>query len=98
VPSDATLRAVAAMFQAAGERERLGLLIELSRGAKTVAELATAVRREPSLVSQQLRVLRLSRLVRGTRDGRFIRYELIDVHAYEILRTTLEHADSDRCS
>ena len=79
------------MFEAAGDPERLGLLLELACGAKTVNELAFAMGREPSLVSQQLRVLRLARLARGVRTGRHVRYELVDWRVQQLLELTLTH-------
>lgn len=89
MPSDAVLRSAALMLDAAGDAERLRLLVLLAERRSTVSELAAAVRRSPSLVSQQLRVLRLARLVCGVRQGRFIRYRLADHHAYRIVAAAI---------
>ena len=94
MPSDAVLRSAALMLEAAGDQERLRLLVALANGELTVIDLAAAVGRSPSLVSQQLRVLRLARLVRGVRDGRFVRYRLADGHAETVLSAILEHVRS----
>jgi DNA-binding transcriptional ArsR family regulator len=74
VPSDAVLRAAALTFEAAGDLQRLRLLVALTRSDQTVIELAATLSRAPSLISQQLRVLRRARLVHGKREGRFVRY------------------------
>jgi len=92
VPSDRALHAVAVMFGAAGDRDRLRLLVELVAGPRTVVALAAAVGKPRSRVSQQLRVLRIGRLVRGVRRGRFVFYELVGPHAQRMLASTLAHA------
>lgn len=85
LPDDAVLRSAALMFEAAGDVERLRLLVTLARRPRTVIALAKAVGRSPSLVSQQLRVLRGARLVRGERAGRFVRYSIADGHIERLL-------------
>ena len=95
--SDAVLRSAALMLEAAGDVERLRLLVALSSEERTVADLAAAVGRAPSLVSQQLRVLRLARLVQGVRDGRFVRYRLADGHAERVIEVILDHVARRGC-
>ncbi len=90
-PTLRTLNAAAAMFDAAGNVRRLRLLILLRERAHNVAEIAEAVSQAPSLVSHQLGVLRAARLVRGLRDGRFVRYELFDEHARHFVDAALAH-------
>ena len=76
MPSDAVFRSAALMLEAAGDVDRLRLLVALAEQERNVLDLAAAVGRPPSLVSQQLRVLRRARVVRGARAGRFVRYGL----------------------
>jgi len=80
------------MLGAAGSAQRLALLVLLHERSRTVAEMAAALQREPSLVSQHLGVLRIARLVRGMRHGRFVFYELFDDHARQFIDAALAHA------
>jgi len=91
-PTDRTLHAAAQMFEAAGSPQRLALLVLLRQEALTVADIAAAVKREPSLVSQHLGILRAARLVRGVRQGKFVVYELFDAHARQFIDSALAHA------
>ena len=91
-PSDAVLDDAARMFEAAGNTERLALLLLLREGPRSVSALAEALGREPSLVSQHLGVLRQARLARGVREGRFVRYELFDAHAHTFIESAIAHA------
>jgi DNA-binding transcriptional ArsR family regulator len=86
-----TLEEAAKMFEAAGDAQRLRLLLLLAEGPKSVAELAAQVERSPALVSQQLRVLRLARLARGVRDGRFVFYRLFDRHTELFIMSAIAH-------
>ena len=62
----------------------------------TVGELAVASKRPPSLVSQQLAVLRGARLVRGDRRGRFMVYRLFDSHTRTFIESAVAHAELAR--
>jgi ArsR family transcriptional regulator len=55
---------------------RLFVLEELMEGPKNVTELNTRIRIDQSLLSHHLRVLRDAALVKTTRDGKAIRYEI----------------------
>ncbi|HEX3300748.1 MAG TPA: metalloregulator ArsR/SmtB family transcription factor [Actinomycetota bacterium] len=57
-----------------------------------VHELVDAIGAAQPLVSQHLRVLRGTGLVRTRRRGREVVYELTDVHAAHIVRDAVAHA------
>lgn len=84
---------VASLMGAFAASSRLRLLYALYGSERTVEELGTVCSLSPSLVSQQLRVLRLFHLVVGRRDGRHIRYRLHDEHVAELLAAVRAHAD-----
>lgn len=72
---------------------RLKLLFALIGTELTVEELARATILGETVVSQQLRVLRLLRLVAGRREGRHVRYRLFDDHVAELLAAVRHHGE-----
>src|ERR671936_667163 len=64
---------------------RLKLLFALIGVERTVEDLARATGLVETVVSQQLRVLRLLRFVAGRREGRHVRYRLFDDHVPVLL-------------
>jgi DNA-binding transcriptional ArsR family regulator len=72
---------------------RLDILHRLAAGPKAVTQLATELRLSQPNVSQHLAVLRASGLVAAERDGRLIRYRLVDpdvMVACGVMRRVLE--------
>jgi|GEM_PF-2848960 len=88
-PNRSTLETAAQMFEAAGNPQRLALLILLRDGALSVAQMAARTGRHPSLVSQHLGILRAARLVKAARHGRFMVYELFDRHAHTFVESAV---------
>lgn len=72
---------------------RLKLLYALVGVERTVEALASATGLSATVVSQQLRVLRLLRLASGRRDGRHIRYRLYDDHITDLLGAIRNHGE-----
>jgi DNA-binding transcriptional ArsR family regulator len=79
-----------AMFATAS---RLRILYALLPGERSVEELADAAGLPANTVSQQLRMLRSTRLVRGRRDGRRAIYALHDPHVADLLVAVRHHAE-----
>jgi DNA-binding transcriptional ArsR family regulator len=71
---------------------RLAVIDLLADQAYCVHELVDAIGAPQPLVSQHLRVLRGAGLVRTSRRGREVVYELTDVHAAHIVRDAVAHA------
>lgn len=84
---------LAELMTAFATASRLRLLYALYGIERTVEELAAATELAPSVVSQQLRVLRLFRLVHGRRDGRHVRYRLHDDHVADLLAAIRHHGE-----
>jgi DNA-binding transcriptional ArsR family regulator len=74
-----------------GTASRLRLLWVMLEGERTVEELSRAIGATQSAVSQQLRLLRASRLVTVRRDGRHAHYRLYDHHVAELLAAMRHH-------
>ena len=85
-----TLRAHAAqavgMLKVLGNEDRLMLLCQMAVQPRTVSELEQLTGITQPTLSQQLGVLRREALVRTEREGKFIRYEVADARALQVLQ------------
>lgn len=86
------LDAAAALLRALASPVRVRLVLHLARGPRCVHDLVDAVGLPQPLVSQHLRVLRISRLVRAERAGREIVYSLVDGHVAHVVADAVAHA------
>lgn len=93
---DGEAERLAEVMAAFSTASRLKILFGLLGSDRTVEELAGCTGLSSSLVSQQLRVLRLHRLVVGTKDGRHVCYRLADDHVGELLAAIRAHSDHER--
>ncbi|SPE51464.1 ArsR family transcriptional regulator [Verrucomicrobia bacterium] len=78
------LAAVARLFSALSEPNRLSLLQLLHDGPLSVNELVEASGMKQANVSKQLAILRDHDLVRGERQGTSIRYEIADSTVFSL--------------
>jgi DNA-binding transcriptional ArsR family regulator len=83
----------AELFKALSAPTRLGILQRLNAGPACVHELVQDLGISQPLASQHLRVLRAADLVRGTRRGREIAYEVADHHVSHLVADALSHAN-----
>ncbi|MGW4563887.1 ArsR/SmtB family transcription factor [Streptomyces sp. NPDC004561] len=82
------VRAWADRFALLADPNRLALLLALHRaGPLAVSDLAVATGMNDPAVSQALRLLRAAGAVAGAKEGRVVRYRLVDGE----LRGLLEH-------
>lgn len=83
---------VAAMFKLLGDPTRAKLLYALlEAGELCVCDLSAATGVAESTVSQALRLLRVSDVVAGRREGRMVFYRLADAHVRMLLDLSREH-------
>ena len=92
--SDEEIVDMADFFKVFGDPTRLRILFDLwQKGEVAVNTISEDLSISQSAVSQQLKLLRASRLVRFRKDGRSILYRLSDDHITKILQLGLEHYD-----
>jgi len=72
---------------------RLRVLFALAGMERSVEELSDVTCLSPNAISQQLRVLRLLRVVQARRDGRHMRYRLFDEHVADLLAAVRHHGE-----
>ncbi len=83
---------IADFFKVFADATRLKILYLLEqKGESSVGFIADELSMSQSAISQQLKVLRASRLVRFRKEGRSIIYRLSDDHINKILTLGFEH-------
>lgn len=95
LPSDEEVYALAELFKALGDPTRVKILSCLEKRDMCVGEIADSVCMSTSAVSHQLRVLRSIKLVKGTKEGKEVRYSLDDDHVTLIMQCGLTHVNEE---
>lgn len=89
------VRAAAERFSLLADPGRLALLLALRGvGAMAVSDLAIATGMRDSAVSQALRLLRASGIVAGRKDGRVVRYRIVDAPTSALLARLHPHEEN----
>jgi len=83
--------AMATLFKAMGDPNRLRILWALNQGEMGVCDLAALLEGSESAVSHQLRLLRQMALVSNRRQGQVLYYRLNDEHIHMLIQMALEH-------
>ncbi len=89
---------MADFFKVFGDATRLRILFILQEGEMAVQAVADALGMHQTAISQQLKLLRSSRLVKFRKEGRSIYYSLNDDHIVKILSMGLEHINETHVS
>ena len=84
---------LANMFKMFGDPTRAKILSCLQVRDMYVCEIAEALGMTVSAVSHQLRVLRGAKLVKGTKEGKEVKYSLDDDHVTKIMECGLAHVN-----
>ncbi len=91
LPDQQTVEQMSEFFRVFGDGTRLKILHFLSRHELCVADLGALTGMQQSTVSHQLKILRLSRLVKVRKVGTTSYYSLDDAHVQSIFDIALEH-------
>jgi ArsR family transcriptional regulator len=84
---------LAELFKVFADSTRVKILYDLFDGPKNVTEITNDLEMNQSAISHQLRILKNSKLVEATRDGKEMIYQLADDHVKLIIATGLEHIE-----
>lgn len=93
LPDDDTVYQLAELFKTFGDPTRAKILECLQIKDLCVGEIAEVLEMSISAVSHQLRVLRSAKLVKGTKEGKEVKYSLDDDHVAGILEAGLVHVN-----
>lgn len=96
LPSDDVIYDLADLFKMFGDSTRAKILQCLQIRDLYVGEIADVLGMSISAVSHQLRVLRGAKLVKGTKEGKEVKYSLDDDHVTKILEYGLTHVNEDK--
>lgn len=96
LPPQAVLDGAGELLRALSAPLRIAIVLQLRAGSRCVHELVDALGVAQPLVSQHLRVLKSSKVVAAHRQGREMRYELLDSHLVDIVVAAVTHAGEDR--
>lgn len=93
LPDEDKLYELANLFKMFGDPTRAKILSCLQVRDMYVCEIAEALGMTVSAVSHQLRVLRGAKLVKGTKEGKEVKYSLDDDHVTKIMECGLAHVN-----
>lgn len=96
LPADDVIYNLAELFKVFGDPTRAKILQCLQIKDLYVGEMADILAMSVSAVSHQLRVLRAAKLVKGTKEGKEVKYSLDDDHVTKILEFGLTHVNEQR--
>ncbi|MFO7861832.1 MAG: metalloregulator ArsR/SmtB family transcription factor [Desulfosalsimonas sp.] len=98
MPEDRGLADLAGFFKIFGDKTRIRILWALSAAEMCVCDLCCLLGMKQSAVSQQLRILKQTRLVKYRREGKVIYYSLDDAHIRRVLELGMEHVMESKSS
>ena len=81
------------VFTMLADATRVRIVLALEEGELAVSDLARAVGKSPTAVSQHLAKLRLARMVATRQDGTRIYYRLVDEHALRLVKEAVRQAE-----
>lgn len=91
--SQETKQKVSNLFKTLSDPTRISIIYALTEKALTVTELSQKLNMTHSAISHQLRVLRDTYLVKNTKVGKEVYYELADNHVHTIFNQAIEHVE-----
>lgn len=91
MPDTVQIERLGELFKLLGDPSRLRIIHVLMHQEFCVADLSTVLSMQQPAVSQQLKLLRLSRLVKFRKEGKTVYYSLDDEHVGKLFQIALEH-------
>lgn len=91
MPESNIITDTADLFKVLGDSTRVRILTVLEMNELCVNDICSCLNMEKSAVSHQLRILRQSKLVKGTKVGKEVIYSLDDEHVSMIFECALSH-------
>lgn len=93
MPDKSSFGQLSTLFKAFSDPTRAKILWALKCHEMCVCDLAVLLNMTKSAISHQLKLLRLSNLVKFEKDGKVVFYSLADDHVTEILACGFDHVN-----
>ena len=91
MPDEEDFYELADLYKMFSDSTRVRILWALSCGEMCVCDLAVLLGMSKSAISHQLKLLRLTNLVKYDKQGKIVFYSLADSHVKDILKKGFEH-------
>ena len=91
IPDEEDLYSLADFFKIFADSTRIRILYVLLCSETCVCDIAQLLGMTQPAISHQLRILKQSKLVKSTRDGKSVIYSLQDGYVREVMETGLAH-------
>jgi ArsR family transcriptional regulator, lead/cadmium/zinc/bismuth-responsive transcriptional repressor len=91
MPKAEQIERLGELFRIFGDPSRLRIIHILMHQELCVADLSALLNMQQPAVSQQLKLLRLSRLVKNRKEGKTVYYSLDDDHVSKLFKLALLH-------
>ena len=91
IPNDEVLFELAELFKVFGDSTRIKILYALFNTEMCVCDLSALLGMSQSAISHQLRVLKITRLVKFRREGKVVDYSLDYEHIKHIFNEGFKH-------
>lgn len=89
--NDQTIDDMSTLFSAFSDPTRLKILLALEKMELCGCDLCAITGATKSAISHQMRILKMTKLIKSKRHGKQVFYSLTDQHVVELLRAALEH-------
>lgn len=96
LPLPEDIERLSSIYKLMGEPTRLKIILSLSSSELCVCDLAALLDSTPSAISQQLKLLRLARLLQLRKDGKMVYYRLADSFPQKILFEGLSYVNGEK--
>jgi len=91
MPDQSQIEGLSELFKILGDPSRLRIIHVLMHQELCVADLSSLLNMQQPAVSQQLKLLRLSRLVKYRKEGKTVYYTLDDEHVSKLFNIAYKH-------
>ena len=91
MPDEDPVYEVSELFKVFGDSTRARIICALSLEEMCVCDLSALLNMTQSAISHQLRLLKVSRIVKSRKQGRVVYYSLDDSHIGQIFAMAFDH-------
>jgi len=96
MPAEEPVYEVSELFKVFGDSTRARIICALTIEEMCVCDLSALLNMTQSAISHQLRLLKVSRIVKSRKQGRIVYYSLDDSHIAQIFAMGFDHVMEER--